>query len=1369
MFSRSLHGAFVALALLLSTSLVAQPATQSPWSAPAFSVEPKTLVAAAQRVDADDHALILLSDEADYVVDADGNISIREHTMYYVVEEAGVESVSEVRAAWQPWHEDRPTIDARVVTAGGTAHPLDAASVVEVPAGDQGDIFSDSRVLRAPLPAVAVGSIVEYVIHRHARSVIPGAGTTTAFWFGGYGPVEHTRVTIDAPLALAPRIVDRSKITPRVEERDGRRRTIYEKERIEGTREFDSYVPYDTAVRPYVALSTGQSWQHIATSYAAIVDKQIADAELQSIVRNAIGKSTDRKEIVAKLLAAIQKDVRYAGIEIGEGSIVPRTPKQVLANRYGDCKDKASLLVAMLRIAGIPAHVALLNAGTGLDTPADLPALGHFNHAITVADGEPAIWVDPTDVFARPGELPLMDQGRMALIAKPGTTALVKTPETVSTAHMYREQRTLHLPEDGKARVVEITEPTASSEASLRRWLSGMDAKTLREQLESYAKSAYVAKSMTRFELPELNDLSKPFRMTIEAADSNSGIVGGGDASVAVRFSGLPQNVPAILSNWKEPQPDDDPEDAPKKREHDFLFPEPSVREWVYRIIPPVAYVARTLPPSETKQIGTMTYSQELRAEPDQSITAKFRFDTGKRRLTAAEFEETRVAYSKFVESEQLVIGFDQTGRTKLEAGDIRGALDEYRRLSALHPKEAQHHTETAYALLVAGLGDAAREEIRRAIAIEPTNARAHQMMGAILLHDSLGREYRKGFDRDGAIAAFRKAKELKPDDLQIRVALIRTLTYGTDGYRFTRDARLGEAADEIKATVTDLGDEGKRILPDLGVIYAHMGRFEDVRTLAATIEDTQQRDLAKLVATTAIEGVDAAVRELSAFDAQHRRSYAAGVAKLMMDLRRYPEAATLMDLSSQGTAAAADQRQLIDILKKLKRVEDVPADEGPRGVVRTFFQSLVRQDLDALLSLVPKEYIDGSEDNPVEEFAKLDLRPPDEFSKAMFGDLITSMFEVQQDGDDETGYRLRLRMLGADNNDLSFLVRRRDGKWRIFGAAKGGDAMTGLSVLDMAAKGELEAARKWLNWVRDSAKGGTIDDPLQGEPVTVLWPKAKATATLDEIRIAASSMVDDKSWSKKSEAFLTAGREKAASDAARAAIDLALARIYDERKEWPHMLEATTRLVAAYPDSSTAFSKHIDALLRNGKSADAATLAKQRLERLPGDRDALHALALGAAETHDYAAAQQYAGQVVDQVEPKRADFALAAWMALFTDSGFDRAIEQAQHASKEDDKDDDQAADDDDVSALHTLAALYAATGRNVEARTALLKEMDNEHRGTLADGDWFILGRIAENYGVHDFAVAAYRKIENDPTGRATIHELAQRRLEGLTKKK
>ena len=90
-------------------------------------------------------------------------------------------------------------------------------------------------------------------------------------------------------------------------------------------------------------------------------------------------------------------------MEFGKGAIVPRSSRETLARRYGDCKDQATLLVAMLRVAGIRAQVALLRTGRYADVAPALPGLGDFDHAIVYIPGDRPMWIDPSARCARPG------------------------------------------------------------------------------------------------------------------------------------------------------------------------------------------------------------------------------------------------------------------------------------------------------------------------------------------------------------------------------------------------------------------------------------------------------------------------------------------------------------------------------------------------------------------------------------------------------------------------------------------------------------------------------------------------------------------------------------------------------------------------------------------------------------------------------------------------------------------------------------------------------------------------------------------------------------------------------------------------------
>ena len=1346
-----------AVCAALLVSLFAAPLFAADvFDAPPLTADPKALQEAAQKVTAANFDTVTLLDEATYSTESDGRTRTTFHLIELVVTADGVERAGTIRAPWSPWYDQRPSIQGRVIAKDGSIQSLDPKAVVEATAEEEADMFSDQRVLRAPLPGVVAGSIVETLITREGRSPIAGGGKFGTFLFGDNVPTEHSRLVLDAPASITPHVLNHANIEPRIVEKDGRRQTIFERGHLDATTEWESYLPNDEMNLPYIAFSTGTTWKEIAQHYSDIVDAQIANNDLKSAVANAIGKETDHRAMIDRLLAAVESNVRYAGVEVGDGSIVPRAPKTVLGNKYGDCKDKATLLVAMLRAAGINAHVALVHAGLGFDAITDLPGVDHFNHAIVAVDGEPALWIDPTDEFARAGELPVEDQGRMALIASPDTTAPSLTPQLPSTANVHRETREFTMPEDGKAHVVETTESTAARDAADRRTYATSDKTKYKEGYENYVKDYYWATSMEKLDVGDPHDLTKPFRTSVSVAKSQSGVVSASSGEIVIPTTSLVSDLPEQLRDYREQTAEAEKAKPSKKRVHDFVFAQPTVVEWTYRVILPAGFMPRTLPQSESLQLGTVTYTSDFKTEANGTIVANVKLDSGKRRLTAAEFEETRKAVSKFSERKGIRIGFDSIGQAKLNAGDVRAALIEFRKLAELHPKEAQHHIELARALLDGGLGEAARTEAKLAVTIEPSNAKAHAMLAEVLEHDVLGRRLRHGCDIPGAIAELRKAKQLESTNATYRGALADLLTYGDDDAPFGRNAHLKEAADEYTSLLEELGKDGKGYEPPLMLIYAHQGKWNDIKSSLDKIEEERQRELFRLIVTTVLDGTEAGVRALNAFDTAKRREHGTAVARTFLRLRMYPQAADFFEAATQGGQNASQLLPFVQILRKTKPVEQLPEDPGPRGLVMKVFVAALNDDEAGVKKFYVPEIANRKKKDEEER------KRPGSALRSVIGDLpltalldiTAAMLEVQQDGSDDLGYRLRLRMTGAAAAQVQvFYVVKRDGKYLIAGDSDPVDTV-GISVLKMADEGKLEPARTWLNWVRETISAGGGDDPLSGPPFARLWQKEKQTATADEIRAAAAALMLTKDAAEDAAPVLEAARAKADREETKTSLDVALAAAYQLTKNWTKLLPIAERLANMNPDSGSAFRVRMAALMHLGRGDEARTLANERLARMPKDHEALMALSYASAKQGDYDAAATWARKIVNDLTPTSNDYNHAAWLALFRGKDFDQAIDDARKATS-----------DNSWETLHTLAALYAETGKSTEARQALLKGIERRFADQPSSSDWFVLGRIAENYGVKDAAVLAYKKVKQDDNDGMSTWDLAQKRIAQL----
>jgi len=1380
----------VATSLIVSLGWAAAVTrADEPWEGPAFSADPAALFVAAssQAVPEGTEALVLIEEERQ-VFDAKGRKNYAWRTVYRVETDAAVEGWSSIQAAWEPWHQERPVFRARVITPDHVEHWLDPKTIAEVAAREDGrNLFSDRRVLRAPLPAVAAGSVVEEEIEARETAPVFDRGVVGYSYFGQEVPVRQTRVVIEAPTSLPLHYVTRllPSVTPQKRESDGHVRLVFESGPTAPLERPEPFMPTDEPRRPYVAFSTGSTWLDVATRYAAMVDEQIHTADVKSLLVGIDARNNRREEVVAAVMTRLHREVRYTGVEFGEASLVPRTPAETLKRRYGDCKDKAALLIAKLRAAGIPAYMVLLNAAPGEDPEPELPGLGTFDHAIVYLPGSPDLWVDPTDEYASVGTLPLADQGRLSLVVRPESTALVRTPESKSTDNGSIETREVLLAELGPSRIVETTESWGSVGEGYREAYGGPDSKEMRKGLEDYAKAAYLAQSLTKYEHTKGDDFSGPFRLKLEMARATRGVSSRTDAVVAILLGGLISRLPTVVR--KDPSEGDSTENTSSAsdgnstasstrhkahRKADLLLPEAHVVEWRYRIVPPPGFRARPLPEGGKQELGPALFSKEFAAAPDGVVTATLRFDTVKRRLTPDECEALRTGVLKLEKAEPILVTFEQAGEAYLAAGKVREALDEFNRLTALHPQEGLHHAQIARALLAAGIGEAARAEAQGAVKLDPKSGVAYQTLGWVLQHDLVGRRFEKGFDLAGAEAAYRKALEIDPSDETTRGDLAILLEHNAKGERYATGAKLEEAIREYKS----IGDKlhGTNLEDNLLFALMWARRFKELRESAEKLPPSSTRRALILAATGATDSPEAAVKQaLKDIGEEETRQKALQEAGLeLTKLRLYPQAADLLTASAQGTTDAANVLVRAGLIRNVTRHEDLALPSGdPRSVVKKFFIQVFAEGLTEgeALPLLSRQ---AAKEMKLEGFdeARQAMRAVQlALRKAGLGtdeaiDLALGAMQTTVEGDDAAGYLIRMQGPGeSGTSHLSFFVLREDGQYRILDTSSGtGGGLEGVGdeVLERVTKGDLPGARRLLDWAREEQPLGGGDDPLAGRAFPRFWTKGQQ-GDRDAVRYAAAALVAFGSRDNdKAIAILREGREKAASDEARASFDLALAQGLTKSKKYADALPVAQRLAGSLPESATAFTLLASVQVKLKMWQECERVAAERLKRLPDDPDTIRVQMRLAEAQGNIEKAQQFGRKLATMGKATPGDLNEVAWDALvrgFVDAD---AIEAAQRAAL--------LSHSGSFAILHTLASLYADVGKTTEARQVLLQAMDVGGLEEPNEESWYVFGRIAEQFRVHDAATADYRRLKAPEAGDASpvsTYLLAQRRLKAL----
>ena len=192
--------------------------------------------------------------------------------------------------------------------------------------------------------------------------------------------------------------------------------------------EAEPYLPGYSEVLPYVHVSTYKDWQSVGEWYWNLIrDQFLLDASGKAeVARITRGLKSEREKIIAIYNYVVQ-NTRYIGLEFGIHSHKPYPAYKVHARRYGDCKDKAGLMVAMLREVGVEACMAVLRTKSRGRIEPHPASLAVFNHVVCYVP-KYEMWLDGTAEYSGTGELPYEDQGTDTLLVGKGVREFVTTP-----------------------------------------------------------------------------------------------------------------------------------------------------------------------------------------------------------------------------------------------------------------------------------------------------------------------------------------------------------------------------------------------------------------------------------------------------------------------------------------------------------------------------------------------------------------------------------------------------------------------------------------------------------------------------------------------------------------------------------------------------------------------------------------------------------------------------------------------------------------------------------------------------------------------------------------------------------------------------
>ena len=161
----------------------------------------------------------------------------------------------------------------------------------------------------------------------------------------------------------------------------------------------EKYLPQWYSSYGLIEMSSSKDWGEVREWGVQVFENnEVLNDSLKAICSRILKSESSEEKRVMAALRYVQKNIRYLGIEIGEGSHRPNSPNKVFKQGFGDCKDKSLLLTKMLKEMDVTAYPALVATIEREHVKSYLPSPTLFNHVITRVDlsNGKSYWVDPT-------------------------------------------------------------------------------------------------------------------------------------------------------------------------------------------------------------------------------------------------------------------------------------------------------------------------------------------------------------------------------------------------------------------------------------------------------------------------------------------------------------------------------------------------------------------------------------------------------------------------------------------------------------------------------------------------------------------------------------------------------------------------------------------------------------------------------------------------------------------------------------------------------------------------------------------------------------------------------------------------------------
>jgi len=463
-------------------------------------------------------AFILLADEKIEVTQDRKQVS-QMHYLIKILNERGKENYSESHIDYDTTYEKVELEFARTIKPDGTVVDVGSRHIRDVSKYMNFPIYSNARVFIISFPEISEGAVIEYRVKISRNQLINKKDLCMAYPVQAEDPIIKASFTLKVPQDMPLHITIRNgqyndfgvNFAPLINEEESTRQYSWNFKDVPQIIP-ESNMPPMAEINPTIFISSFNSWEEIYIWWWSLAqDKIKADEALNLKVAQLTKGLRSREDKIREIYNFCASKIRYVAVEYGQAGYEPHKAADTFKNKYGDCKDKAILLVTMLKEAGInDSWPVLISTKDYYNLNNDFASM-LFNHAIAAVElGGRIIFMDTTAETCSFDDLPSADQNRRVLLIKDTGYIILPTPLYPANHNLLRQETRIKVEPEESIKAERGIFTRGVYEQAERYWLLYTKPQLVSDTLKEKIQEISIGAQLEGYSIKNLADMNRP-------------------------------------------------------------------------------------------------------------------------------------------------------------------------------------------------------------------------------------------------------------------------------------------------------------------------------------------------------------------------------------------------------------------------------------------------------------------------------------------------------------------------------------------------------------------------------------------------------------------------------------------------------------------------------------------------------------------------------------------------------------------------------------------------------------------------------------------------------------------------------------------